>query len=103
MAYAATARRRSGIRWDRLGRVALLGMLVVILLAYLSPAKHWIEQSRTAGEHRSELNELTADNKRLRSRIRELRSPGALEREARRLGMVREGERPYVIQNLPRR
>ena len=103
MAYAATARRRSGIRWDRVGRVALLGMLVVILLLYVSPAKHWVEQSRTAGEHRGELSELTADNKRLRNRIRELRSPGALEREARRLGMVRRGERPYVIQNLPDR
>ena len=103
MAYAATARRRSGIRWDRLGRVALLGTLVVILLLYVSPAKHWIEQSRTAGEHRGELGELTAQNKRLRTRIRALRSPGAVEREARRLGMVRRGERPYVIQNLPGR
>ena len=103
MAHAATARRRPGIRWDRVGRVALLGMLVVILLLYVSPAKHWIEQSRTAGQHRGELRELTADNERLRSRIRELRSPGALEREARRLGMVRHGERPYVVQNLPRR
>ena len=30
-----------------------------------------------------------------------LRDPGALEREARRLGMVRQGERPYVVQGLP--
>ena len=29
-----------------------------------------------------------------------LRDPGALEREARRLGMVRQGERPYVIEGL---
>ena len=103
MAYAATARRRSGIRWDRVGRVALLGVLLVILLLYVSPAKHWIEQSRTAGEQRAELRDLTNDNRRLRTRIRDLRGPGALEREARRLGMVRRGERPYVIENLPRR
>ena len=112
MAYAATARtrsrsgvrrRRSGIRWDRVGRFALLGVLFVILLLYLSPAKHWIQQSRTAGEQRSELKDLTRENRQLRRRIRTLRSPGALEREARRLGMVRRGERSFVIQNLPPR
>ena len=31
-----------------------------------------------------------------------LRDPGALEREARSLGMVRQGERAYVIEGLPR-
>jgi cell division protein FtsB len=93
--------RRSGIRWDRVGRVALLTTLGVIMLLYVSPALHWIEQSRTAGEQRSELRELAAKNHELKRRLRELRSPGALEREARRLGMVRQGERSYVIENLP--
>jgi cell division protein FtsB len=93
--------RRSGIRWDRVGRVALLGTLGVIMLLYVSPALHWWEQSRTAGEQRSELSELMETNRELKRRVRELRSPGALEREARRLGMVRQGERSYVIENLP--
>ena len=95
------ARRRSGIRWDRLGRVALLITLVVIVLSYLSPARHWLQQSGTAGRQKQELTQLTGDKKRLRSRLRALRDPGALEREARRLGMVRVGERSYVIENLP--
>jgi cell division protein FtsB len=95
------ARRRSGIRWDRLGRFALLATLIAILLLYISPAKHWIQQSRTAGAQREELRELTDENRELRRRVRALRDPGALEREARRLGMVRQGERAYVIENLP--
>jgi cell division protein FtsB len=95
--------RRSSIRWDRLGRVALLGTLGVIMLLYVSPTRHWIEQSRTAGEQKSELRELEAKNRELVRRVRELRTPGALEREARRLGMVRRGERSYVIENLPSR
>jgi cell division protein FtsB len=94
-------RRRSGIRWDRVGRFALLTTLVVILLLYLSPAKHWIQQSRTAGEQQAELSDLADENKELKRRVRALRDPGALEREARRLGMVRQGERAYVIENLP--
>jgi cell division protein FtsB len=108
MAHAATARTRRAapprargtIRWDRVGRVGLLCVLGTILLLYVSPAKHWIEQSRTAGEQGQELRDLTAENHHLKTRVKELRSPGALEREARRLGMVRKGERGFVIENL---
>jgi cell division protein FtsB len=94
-------RRRSGIRWDRLGRVALLGTLLMILFAYASPARPWIKQSGTAGHQKQELGNLTKENRHLKQRLRALRDPGALEREARRLGMVRVGERSYVIENLP--
>jgi cell division protein FtsB len=100
-AAAFPSRRRSSIRWDRVGRFALLGTLVFILLLYISPAKHWIQQSRTAGHQKQELRELTAQNRALKKRVRALGNPGALEREARRLGMVRQGERSYVIENLP--
>jgi cell division protein FtsB len=93
--------RRSGIRWDRVGRVALLATLVVIVFSYLSPARQWIKQSGTAGHQKQELSDLSSENKKLKRRLRALRDPGALEREARRLGMVRVGERSYVIENLP--
>jgi cell division protein FtsB len=94
-------RRRSGIRWDRVGRVALLATLIVIVLSYASPARQWLKQSGTAGHQKQELSDLTAENEKLKRRLRALRDPGALEREARRLGMVRVGERSYVIENLP--
>ena len=45
--------------------------------------------------------QLTGEKKRLQRRLKALRDPGALEREARHLGMVRVGERSYVIENLP--
>ena len=93
--------RRSGIRWDRVGRVALLATLIVILFSYLSPARQWIRQSGTASHQKEELGLLVGEKKRLARRLRALRDPGALEREARRLGMVRAGERSYVIENLP--
>jgi len=99
---ARSPARRTNIRWDRVGRLGLLGTLIVILLLYISPAKHWLQQSSTAGEQRRELDELTKDNKHLKARVRALKDPGALEREARAMGMVRLGERAYVIENLPR-
>jgi len=95
--------RRGSVRWDRVARYALLGTLLVILLLYVSPALHWLEQSRTAGEQHQELRDLTKENGRLKRRVGELRDPRALEREARKLGLVKRGERAYVIENLPRR
>jgi cell division protein FtsB len=99
----ATATLRTSIRWDRVGRYALLSTLLVILLLYISPALHWLAQSRTGGEQREELRDLTRENRSLKQRVRQLRDPRALEREARKLGLVRQGERAYVIEGLPRR
>ena len=105
MAAATTAAQRRprarpnrpGVRWDKISRLALLGTLAVILALYISPAKHWVEQSSTARDQQQQLDKLTQENKRLKGRVGSLRDPGALEREARKLGMVKEGERSYVI------
>ena len=86
-----------GIRWDRVGRVALIAMLLVIVLLYISPVKHWIEQSGTAAHQEQRLKELQQENARLDARLRYLERPGSIDREARRLGMVKRGERAFVV------
>ena len=93
---------RGRVRWDRLGRLALLSVLVVVLGLYISPAKHWLEQSQTAKAQKQELQTLNEENATLKRRLRGLRHPDTLENEARRLGMVKEGERSYVIENPPK-
>jgi cell division protein FtsB len=100
-AYARAA-ARPNIRWDRLGRVFLLAVLFVILLMYVSPLTRWVTQKNTAKEDTTELRQLQATNSDLKSRLKSLQSPQALELKARNLGMVRPGERPFVIENLPR-
>jgi cell division protein FtsB len=100
---ARQQRGRSGIRWDRVGRLALLGTLGIILALYVSPVHTWITQRGTAAEHRAEQRDLEQKNAELRERIKYLREPDAVEREARKLGMVRKGERAFVIQNPPKK
>ena len=94
------APRRAGsrIRWDRVARVALLSVFAVVLLLYISPLSHWVSQSRTADAQKLELQRLQREHDRLAGRASELQRPDALEREARRLGMVKNGERPYVVE-----
>ena len=84
-----------------MGRLALLATLGAILLLYIPPARHWIAQSGTADEQRAELHRLEREHDRLERRLRTFTRAESLEREARRLGMVRRGERAYVIENLP--
>jgi cell division protein FtsB len=95
--------RRTRIRWDRLGRWALIAVLAFVVYLYIGPAATWVSTYREAGRKRAEVAALKDENRRLRERRRELRDPQALEREARRLGMVEAGEKSYVIEGLPRR
>ena len=91
------------IRWDRLGRWALLFVLVLVVYLYIGPARNWITTYSEAGNKRKEVAAQQAENVRLRARRADLQRPSAVEREARRLGMVKAGERAYVIQSLPPR
>ena len=92
---------RTRIRWDRLGRWALIGVFALVLCLYVGPAVSWVKAYKEAGRQRAAVAQLRAQNDQLLRRERELRAPGALEREARRLGMVKAGEREYVISGLP--
>lgn len=91
----------SRIRWDRLSRAALLLVLVFVVGLYVGPARSYFTTRGQAATKRAEVEQLKRENARLRARRDALRNPKALEREARRLGMVRPGERAYVVRGLP--
>ena len=89
------------IRWDRLGRWALLFVLGLVIYLYIGPARTWVSTWSEARQKRDEVASLRAENDRLKARRDDLRRASALEREARRLGMVKAGERAYIIKGLP--
>ena len=88
---------RTRIRWDRLGRWALIGVFALVLYLYIGPAVSWVKTYREAGRQRAAVAELRAENAKLRERKRALTERGALEREARKLGMVKAGEKSYIV------
>jgi len=88
---------RTRIRWDRLGRWALIGVFALVLYLYIGPAISWVNTYREAGRQRAAVAELRAENAKLRERKRALTERGALEREARKLGMVKAGEKSYIV------
>jgi cell division protein FtsB len=101
-AYRVRPRRRgrTRINWDRLGRIALVLVLFAVLVSYLNPVVNLVDAWRDSHAERDRFGELVRENKDLRERKAALDDPAALEREARRLGMVAPGERSYSIRNL---
>ena len=89
------------IRWDRLGRWALLFVLALVIYLYIGPARTWVSTWPEARQKREEVATLQAENRRLRARSARAQRASALEREARRLGMVKAGERAYIVEGLP--
>jgi cell division protein FtsB len=92
----------AGIRWDRVARTALLATLGIVLLLYISPVERWLTQRHAAGQQQSDVRNLQRQNQQLRAQIKNLHQPAALELEARKLGMIRPGERAYVVENPPK-
>lgn len=97
-AFGAAAMR---VRWDRVGRVALLLLLAAVVALYVQPARSYVSTWRDSNAKQAELKTLQREHAELVTRSRELRRPRTIETEARRLGMVRPGERPYVVSDLP--
>ncbi|MDX6687789.1 MAG: hypothetical protein QOF26_2579 [Baekduia sp.] len=89
------------IRWDRVGRVALLVVLFGVVALYVGPSISFFHTYREAQSRRAEVSQLQRENVRLRARRTALKDPRTLEREARRLGLVKPGERPYIVKGLP--
>lgn len=99
---SSRAQSRPSIQWQKVGRLALLFTLLVIVLLYIRPVMHWLQQRSTAAHSQADLRDLQREHDRLQARLKQLSGPGAVEHEARKMGMVRQGEKPYVIEQPTR-
>jgi cell division protein FtsB len=87
----------SRIRWDRVGRWALICVFAFVIYLYIGPARTWMGTYGEAKRKREEVAELRERNEELREQKRQLKRKGAVELEARKLGMVKAGEKLYVV------
>ena len=87
----------SRIRWDRVGRWALICVFAFVLYLYIGPARTWIGTYAEAKRKREDVADLRERHEQLLERKRALQRAGAVELEARKLGMVKAGEKLYVV------
>lgn len=80
--------------------MALVLVLFGVMVSYLNPVVNLVDAYRDSKAGEERLTELKAENESLERRVKAANTPLVLEREARKLGMVRPGEKAYVVRGL---
>lgn len=89
------------VRWDRLGRLAMLFVLAALLYLYLSAGIHMLSTWRQSRHDSATVATMEREHKTLVRRRESLSRQGTTETQARVLGMKKANERQYVISGLP--
>ncbi len=89
------------VRWDRVGRVSLLVVLTAVAGVYMQQGLRYLSTRAQDKQQQRIVQQLSRENAALLREQNSLNNPATIERDARVLGMVRPGERPYVVTGLP--
>ncbi|MGD1057239.1 MAG: hypothetical protein ABR992_07475 [Solirubrobacteraceae bacterium] len=89
------------VQWDRLGRLAMLCVLIALVYLYVSAGLHMLSTWRQSSHDSAAVASMEREHRLLVHQHEALSAPGTLEAEARQLGMMRKGEQQYVISGLP--
>jgi cell division protein FtsB len=103
----AARKRRPGVRgtpsrikWDRVGRIALVLVLFTVAYSYLNPAINLFDTYRSTTAAKEEFQTLLHENKQLHRQVQSADEPPVVAAAARKQGMVAEGETPFVLRGL---
>jgi cell division protein FtsB len=88
-------RSRFVLRWLAVGAIVLLGLL------YARPLQSYLNAKHDLAKRATDVRTLKAQRRALQHRLAESTSQEALTRQARRLGLVRPGERLFIVKGVP--
>lgn len=101
MPMARRGRRRTrpsrsalALRW-----IAAL-VLVGIAVAYVHPLREWRAARADVAERRAEVDRLERANEKLEEQLAQAGTTAFVEREARRLGLVKPGEQLFIVSGI---
>jgi cell division protein FtsB len=83
------------MRWVAVAAVVLVGLL------YARPLRSYVQTKHDLAKRAAEVRELKADRRALQHRLAKASTGEALTREARRLGLVRPGEKLFIVKGIP--
>ena len=79
----------------------LVLVFFAIVFSYISPVRNFFDAWRGSHATDTQLQSLQQEHKHLAAKAASLKDSNAEVEEARRLGMVLEGERSFVVKGLP--
>jgi cell division protein FtsB len=94
-------RRRRAPRSSIILRRVAAGALVLIAFLYFRPIRTYLHTRDTLAGRQKEVRGLQAQKRELERRLRTSTSTEALVLEARRLALVKPGERLFIVKGIP--
>jgi cell division protein FtsB len=93
-------RKRRARRRPPLARWLAVATILVVALLYYRPLKSYVETKTSLDERAAQVRELRAQRDDLARQVAESDTPEALARRARRLGLVKPGERLFIVKGI---
>jgi cell division protein FtsB len=84
----------------RVGRLLGLTLIAAIAFAYVQPIRAYMAAQDDIAQHRAERSSLLHQQAGLRHRLALVETDAFVEREARRIGLIRPGEKAYVVKGI---
>jgi cell division protein FtsB len=81
--------------------VVLVLVLFAVLLSYINPVVNFIDAWLGSHSEHAQLAQLQRERARLEARAASLKDPSTASEDARKLGMILPGERPFSVKGLP--
>jgi len=99
-ASASERRRRRPRRAVLVRRWLGVGALCLVGLLYYRPLHTYVDTRRTLVERSEQVKSLRDERQRLQGKLADSAGDAALVREARRLGLVKPGERLFIVKGI---
>jgi cell division protein FtsB len=88
------ARSSIFLRWLAVGAILLVALL------YARPLRSYLSTKHQLAQRAADVRALEAEKRDLQHQLADASTPEALQREARRLGLVRPGERLFIVKGI---
>jgi cell division protein FtsB len=82
------------MRWIAVGAIVLVGLL------YARPLKSYLQAKHDLAKRTADVRTLKAERRELQHRLAETSTGEALTRQARQLGLVRPGEKLFIVKGI---
>ena len=82
------------LRWLAVGAILLVALL------YARPLRSYLSTKQQLAQRAADVRALKAEKRDLEHQLADASTPEALQREARRLGLVHPGERLFIVKGI---
>ena len=81
-------------------RCLAVGAILLVALLYARPLRSYLSTKHQLAQRAADVRALKAEKRDLQHHLADASTPEALQREARRLGLVRPGERLFIVKGI---